>query len=658
MTRVLILGGGYGGVQAGLTLNSLLRKRKDVEIVLIDRNDHHTLLTELHEIAGNRTDEDAVLVPLHDIFQYTGVKVVRDEIVKIDCNAKTLEGKHANYAYDYLVMAGGSRPNFFGIPGLAEHGLTLWSHKDAIRAKEHIRNAFALASQTKDPAERKRLLTLVVGGGGFTGVELIGELARYRKQLCQEFNVSVRETRLILVEAMDKILTVLSKSLADKGMAILRRIGVEVMLSSAITNVTAERIELKTGRSIDTRTLIWTGGVQACKLPDGAELQLAKRGRVPVNKHLQCEQYPNMFVVGDLSCWADGQGKEMPALVESALQSGECAAENIVHLIDKQPLKEFKLNLHGVMVCIGRWNGVADLMGMKLTGFLAIFMKHFVNLHYLFGIGGFELCIRYLKHEFLGSHFKPGLIEEQFTTARPMFWLVPLRLYIGYMWITQALTKLHEGWWNTVIIKAAAVTSAATGAAAAPAATAGASTAGAAAVVAPAATAAASTTAGAAAASAPAVTAAASSAAGAAGAAGAATSGGMALIGAHTPHWYAWIINTFIYPHPMFFQHAILITEMTLGILLALGLFTFVAGAVGVIMNINFILTTGVYDYWFLVVSIAVMAGAGMTFGADKYVLPWLMRQWRYFVRNKGIKLWLWDGTKTQKELGTRSITF
>ncbi|MGE5559564.1 MAG: NAD(P)/FAD-dependent oxidoreductase [Chloroflexota bacterium] len=645
MTRVLILGGGYGGVQAGLTLNSLLRKRKDVEIVLVDRNDHHTLLTELHEIAGNRTDEDAVLVPLHDIFQYTKVKVVRDEIVKLDCANKALEGKHGKYDYDYLVMAGGSRPNFFGIPGLEVNGLTLWSHKDAIRAKEHIRKVFALASQTKDPAERKRLLTLVVGGGGFTGVELIGELARYRRQLCHEFNVDIRDSRLILVEAMDKILTVLSKSLADKGMAILKKIGVEVMLNSAITNVTPDHIELKNGQNIETRTLIWTGGVQACKLPEGTEFSLARRGRIPVNKYLQCEQYPEVYVVGDLSCWADSQGKEMPALVESALQSGECAAENIVHAMDKKPLKEFKLNLHGVMVCIGRWNGVADVMGMKLTGFLAIVMKHMVNLHYLFGIGGVELCIRYLKHEFLSSHFKPGLIEEQFTNVRPMFWLVPLRLYIGYMWITEAINKLNGGWWNNVIIKAAD-------------AGAGASSAAAAAAAAPAAVAGASAAAGAAAAAAPAATAGATAAAGAAGAAGAATGGGMALIGAHTPGWYAWIVNTFIYPNPIFFQRAIVITEMLLGVLLVIGLFTFIAGVIGVIMNINFILSTGVYDYWFLVVSIAVMAGAGMSFGADKYVMPWLMRQWRYFVRNKGIKLWLWDSTRTEKEISTRSITF
>lgn len=657
MTRIVILGGGYGGVQAGLTLNSLLRKRGDVEIVLVDRNDYHTLLTELHEIAGNRTDEDAVLVPLHEIFQYTKVKVVRDEIVKIDCTNKTLEGKYGKYQYDYLVMAGGSRPNFFGIPGLEEHGLTLWSHKDAVRVKEHIRKVFALASQTKDPAERKRLLTLVVGGGGFTGVELIGELARYRKQLCREFNVDINETRLILVEAMDKILTVLSKSLADRGMRTLKKIGVEVMLNAAITNVTADHIELKTGQTIETRTLIWTGGVQACKLPEGSEFVLARRGRIPVNKYLQCEQHPEIYVVGDLCCFADSQGKEMPALVESALQSGKCAAENIVRSLDGEPLKEFKLNLHGVMVCIGRWDGVADLMGMKLTGFLAIVMKHLVNLHYLFGIGGFELCIRYLKHEFLSSHFKPGLIEEQFTNVRPMFWLVPLRLYIGYMWLTQALNKLHEGWWDKVIIKAAsAVSSAASAAAGAAAgaanAVAGASTAaaGSAAASAPAAVAGATSAAGAAA---PSAVAGASAAAGAA-----AGGGGMSLIGAHTPGWYAWIVNTFIYPHPIFFQRAILITEFTLGVLLVLGLFTFIAGAIGVIMNINFILSTGVYDYWYLFVSLAVMAGAGMSFGADKYVLPWLMRQWRYFVRNKRLKLWLWENTVTKQEASTRSITF
>lgn len=603
MKRVLILGGGYGGVQAALTLNARLRRRADVEIVLVDRSDHHTLLTELHEVAGNRTDEDAVLVPLHDIFEFTRVKLVRDEITGLDCANSQLTGERGRYGYDYLILAGGSRPNFFDVPGLAEHGFTLWSHADAVRIKEHLRRVFALASQSSDPAERRRLLTAVVGGGGFTGVELAGELARYRRQLCREFGVGIGETRLVLVEALDRLLTVLPPHLAERGLRKLQRLGVEVLLGTPITEVGAERVVLKGVRPIDTRTLIWTGGVQGAELPAGTPFKLAKRGRVPVDEFLRTAEHDNVYVIGDLAAFTDAEGHELPALVEAALQSGAAAARNIWLDLAGRPPVPFRPHLHGVMVSVGRWDGIADLSGLRLNGVFAILMKHFINLHYLFGIGGFELCIRYLKHEFLSSHLRPGLIEGQFTTVRPVFWLGPLRLYLGYMWIKSALDKYNSGWWDSAVLKA-------TGRA-------GGWIAHAVNVIARA-TPPANETPAPGAGPAPA---------------------GFSLISDHTPHWYAWLVERFVYPQPIFFQRAILITELMLGAMLVVGLFAFIAGGIGVLMNINFLLSTGVNDYWFLAASIAVMAGAGMSFGADRYVLPWLMRQWRSVVRSRRLRL-------------------
>jgi len=204
--KVVILGAGYAGIEAALTIQKKKKKSDDIEITLIDKNSYHTLLTELHEVAGNRISEDGVIVPLRDIFKYTDVKLIKDEVTNIDFKSKKLNGKLGEYSYDYLIIAVGSHPNYYGIPGMEEHSFPLWSYNDAIRIREQIKEMFIKASQEKDADKRKALLTFVVGGGGFTGVEMMGELALWVKQLCREYNVSRDEVKLILIEALPSIL--------------------------------------------------------------------------------------------------------------------------------------------------------------------------------------------------------------------------------------------------------------------------------------------------------------------------------------------------------------------------------------------------------------------------------------------------------------------
>ena len=218
--RILIIGAGYAGVQAALTLHKK-SKRDDVEIVLLDKNPFHTLLTELHEVAGNRISEDGVIVPLQDIFKYTKVSVVLDEIDKIDFIAKKAISKTAEYQYDYLILASGSRPNFYGINGLEENGFTLWSYQDAIKIREQIKHCFLLATQESNLEKRKALLTFVVGGGGFTGVETIGEIGQWVKLLCKEYSIPRKEVRLMLIEALHGILQNLKEKNIKKVMKYL-----------------------------------------------------------------------------------------------------------------------------------------------------------------------------------------------------------------------------------------------------------------------------------------------------------------------------------------------------------------------------------------------------------------------------------------------------
>ena len=637
MKRIVILGAGYGGVAAALRLQKRLRRSRDVDIMLIDRNHFHTLLTEVHEVAGNRVKEDAVVVPLERIFQYTKVKVVVDEVKTVDFESHTVQAVGGDYPYDYLIVSMGGKPAFYGIDGIEEHALTLWSYDDALKVKGHIRSMFRKAAREKNPGRRRELLTFVVGGGGFTGIELVGELARWRQELCLEFGINRTDVRLMVVEAADKCLTDLDDDLVAKATGHLDRLGVEVWTNSPISKVTPTSIEINGEQIIVSHTLIWTGGYEAAVCPAGLNLPTAGRNRIVVNEYLQT-QVPNVYAVGDNSHFVGEDGQPLPALVEPALQGGQAAADNILAELRGKDKKPYIPKLHGVMVSVGRGYGVAHLLGIRLHGVLAVFMKHLVNLHYLFNIGGFELAFRYLAHEFKDQKTRDWHILKHLWAESQLFWLVPLRLYLGYMWLRSGIDKVNSGWLKEIFISGAANgTSAATAGAANGAldiletvGTTGASLA----------TAATETLN-----SAAALVSGAAEIAATTGATLAAdgTSGAtvMHLISDHTPKWYAWIIEHIVVPNAMVFQYLVVFTEILLGAAFILGLFTFLAAAISVGMNINFLLSTGLHDYWFLAASIAMMAGAGRAFGLDYYLYPYLMRQWRYIARNWRPKIFL-----------------
>jgi NADH dehydrogenase len=185
--KIIIVGAGYAGIEAALYLNK--RGRTDVDITVVDRNPYHTLLTEIHEVAGNRVSEDTVKIPLKSIFRHTHVNVVTENIERYDFESKRVCSEFHEYPYDYLILSVGSTPNYFGIPGLKEYGFPLWSIENAVTIREHIERCFIEAEMETDAARRKRLLTFIVGGAGFTGVEMIGELAQWLKKLCRQYYI-------------------------------------------------------------------------------------------------------------------------------------------------------------------------------------------------------------------------------------------------------------------------------------------------------------------------------------------------------------------------------------------------------------------------------------------------------------------------------------
>jgi NADH:ubiquinone reductase (H+-translocating) len=233
--RVVILGGGYAGIHAAKRLHKRLKHvREQVEITLIDKNHFHTLMTELHEVAGARVEEESVKVTYDRIFSGKRVTVIKDTIESIDFENQLIRSDDSEYPYDQLLISTGAESADFNIPGIREHAFMLWSLDDAIAIREHVRATVEAASYEKDDLKRQDLMTFAVAGSGFTGVEMIGELIEWLPMLCEEYAVDPSEIRLINVEGLGTILPIMPEKPRKKAAHYMEKHGVQIRLNSLI----------------------------------------------------------------------------------------------------------------------------------------------------------------------------------------------------------------------------------------------------------------------------------------------------------------------------------------------------------------------------------------------------------------------------------------
>ncbi|GHU71692.1 NADH dehydrogenase [Spirochaetia bacterium] len=664
--NIVILGGGYGGIAAAKKLAKRYKQQPDVTITLIDKHPFHTLMTELHEVAGHRVEPDSVRVPYAKIFGASKVKVQLDTIATIDFAKNQLASATRTYNYDYLVLGSGAEPNFFGIPGIKENSFTLWSFDDAMKLRYHIDDIFEKAVAEQDRIKRQQMLSFVVAGAGFTGIEMAGELMEWLDTMCAKWLVPKSEVRIIVVEALNSILPILEEDLRDKVEFYMKKHGAELLTGTAITGAEPGVVKLKDGSTLETSTFIWTAGVDGNTWADGLGLSNGpfgktppegkrnRRGRLLINDEMRSVDYPNVFPVGD-NIWFIENEKPLPQIVETAVQTGQTAAYNIIADIDGVEAKKFKSNFHGFMVSVGGKYAVSNAMGIKLSGIFAQFMKHFVNLHYLIGVAGLNQCWEYLKHEFLNNDSGRTFVRGFGSYRTRGYWLLPLRLWLGLMWVFEGINKIGEGWlaWSTGtksgwmfsrgVVQAggpkAAV--AATAADAAADAVSGASDEFAEAVV---------DTVSAASDAVEAVAEAATDALSAA--SDAVADGGTAVVEAGTRAFKAvwdltkpifsmngviatWFRTTFMdgimaYVPYQGFQLGVVLAEIAIGLMMIGGLFTWWAAVISIVMCLVFTLS-GMFAWnqvWFLFAGFLLLGGAGRAFGLDCWVVPVFKKWW------------------------------
>ena len=645
-TKILIIGGSYAGVKAGKTLHKIFRKNDDVEITLVDKNPFHTLMTELHEVAGHRTEADSIKIDLRKIFRGRKVKVVTDEITQCDIANKRVASAKRVYEFDYLIIAIGSQPNFFGVKGAEGNSHTLWSYQDAIKLRAHVEQMFERASYEEDPLERKRLLTFAVCGGGFTGVEMVGELGESKKHFCTKYDIDPDEVTIYNIEALDRILGMLNSDKLVKKIEekYFKKLGVTLLKKSAIVEVTPNSFTLADGTVIPSYTLIWSAGIKCVEGASDFCLDKGKGSRINVNEYMQGlqngEPVEGVYVAGDCASYQDAKGF-MPQIVQAAEQSAHTAALNIAEQIkgtNNFHVHEQKYN--GFMVSVGSRRGVANI-GFLASGWFAIFVKHFVNVYYQFMVAGFMQVANYLRHEIFNIKNKRSFVGGHFSKRSPNFWQVPLRIWLGFMWLTEGVVKIAEGWFNspqvvkTVNFLAGNVATQAQGAADAVSAATGAAQGAADAVSA--ASGAVQGAADAVSAASGAVTQAATQVTEAA----AKLPGIFQWVVNHKPSGYGealikapkfvvWIMNHWIAPIEVPVQIMMVIMEILIGLSFMGGFLTFPMALISIVMTVA-IAMTGMADItmmWYFVGAIAILMGAGRTFGLDYYAIPWLKKRW------------------------------
>lgn len=613
---IVIIGGGYTGV---LTAKKLCNRLKGkATVTLIDQNPFHTMRTELHEVAAGRTEPESLRIPFDTIFAGRPVKCVTDTVMQVDTMQKRITGKESVYTYDYLVLCAGSQPEFFGTPDAKKYAFSLWSYEDAVILRRHIEDCFFRAAREPDQEKRAAMLTFAVIGAGFTGVELSGELGEWLPQLCAAYGIPPAQVRLICADAMETVLPSLREKARKRVQRRLEKQGVELMTGCNVEKIDDKGFKLS-GEYIACETVIWTAGVSACTLVQeiGKSFRVQDRGRIETDAFLQAK--PGVYVGGDDLYYIDKKGHPVPRMVENAEQSAETIAHNLycditgdVHKITYQP------NFHGTMVSVGSRYATAQLHLMGKTwippSFIAMLVKHFINLVYFWQIAGYRQCRNYLKHEFFSRWDRRSIFGGLFAVRKSGIWLVPLRVFTGVYWLVEALEKIADGW-----LHSPKLTAFFTGADAYFSAV---FKGGAESVT-----------------SATATTEAVSE-----------QIFQFRLLGVLQPHMiqsggeYAlrvlfspvtFFINEVVLLNDtseLIFQWVIIVSELLIGLLLVVGCFNFFANAYALLLQLMFLMTTGLYfgTWWLIFASLALLFGGGMTLGLDYYLLPAIKSKYKY----------------------------
>ncbi|WP_423128312.1 NAD(P)/FAD-dependent oxidoreductase [Gaoshiqia sp. Z1-71] len=383
--RVVIVGAGFAGLRLARKL-----KKKGFQLVLIDRNNYHQFQPLFYQVATSGLEPSAISFPLRKVFQKEKNVFVRvTRVTNIDPQKKQIETPMGYVWYDYLVLATGATTNFFGMQHFEKHSIPMKSVAEAVYLRNTLLLNFEEAVTLRDEEKLRRLLNVVVVGGGPTGVEVCGALAEMKKfVLPKDYpDLNFDMMQITLIEANPHLLHGMSAGSAEKSRIYLEKMGVNVLLDHKVTDYDGLEVSLENGKKLLTETLIWAAGVKG-QIPDGIKPDAVARGnRLMVNRYNQVAGFDDLFAIGDVALMTtEKYPNGHPQVAQVALQQASCLAQNLVRLNDGKPMVEFEYRDKGSMATVGRNRAVVDLPFIRFSGTLAWMVWMFIHLMSIVGV--------------------------------------------------------------------------------------------------------------------------------------------------------------------------------------------------------------------------------------------------------------------------------
>ena len=380
--RVVVLGAGFGGLAAARAFRDV-----PVDVVLIDQHNYHLFQPLLYQVATALLDPSEIAYPVRAaVRRCRNVAFRLARVTGIDLEARRLDTTAGDLEYDHLVVSAGAVNNYFGVDSAEEHAHGLKSLGEALAVRNHLLSCFEQAAWTEDAATRRRLHTVVLVGGGATGVELAGAVSELvHLVLRKDFrDLDLGEVEIVVVEAGDSVLTAFAPSLQRSAIRSLERKGVKLVFGGQVADIDENGVSLRDGRRIEAATVVWTAGVRGS--PVGSWLaDVDRQGRVSVGPTLQLPGHPEVFVIGDLARVLDGRGRPLPQLAPVAMQQARHVAATIAGSLRGEAPRPFRYRDKGTMATIGRNAGIAQIGPIRLGGFIGWVTWLFVHLMLLVG---------------------------------------------------------------------------------------------------------------------------------------------------------------------------------------------------------------------------------------------------------------------------------
>ncbi|MBD1425985.1 NAD(P)/FAD-dependent oxidoreductase [Sphingobacterium arenae] len=382
--RVIIIGGGFGGIEIARRL-----KDKEVEVLLIDRNNFHTFQPLMYQVATGTLAADAISFPIRKMFKSQhNFRFRMADVTEIDHTEKIVKTSVGDYDYDYLVIATGATSNFFGNRQVEKYALPMKSIHEALNIRSYVLQNLEEAVLRKNYHDRERFLNFVVVGGGPTGVELSGAIAEIQLHMLKKDypELSKNEMKVYLVEGTEKILAALSEKSSQDAERYLRDLGVNILLNTQVTGYDGNTITFSNGESIPTKTVIWGAGVMG-QFPAGIHPEIIQRGnRIQTDGQCRVSGLENVYAIGDVAAMiTDETPRGLPGVAPAAQQQGAYVAKHILKHMNNQQVSDFKYFDKGSMATIGRNKAVVDMGRFHMKGFLAWLTWMFVHLVSIFG---------------------------------------------------------------------------------------------------------------------------------------------------------------------------------------------------------------------------------------------------------------------------------